>query len=147
MIKGIILPDHVQINKFSLSVPGLIPLTFLTISGLEEELDNTDLPDRTNRSGGRKKPIEWEATHPLHHVAERLALETWYEMNVDPVVPGGVQAVTLRLFSQSRLIMPSFLLMDTWPFKRAIPDLDLDNDGEIAASTWGFKSSEIIPLT
>lgn len=147
MIKGILLPDHVQVNKYRLIVPGLPPLTFLTVGALEEELDNTDLPDRTNRSGGRTKPVEFDVTMPMHHTLERLAMESWFAENKDPITPTAQKVGTLIWYSQTRLITPSYSLLQLYPYKRGTPEGDLDNDGEVAALTWGMKTSEVLPLT
>jgi len=146
-IKGVIFPDHVQMNKYTLQVAGLSPMLFTAVSGIEEELDATDLPDRTPQSGGRVKPIEFELTQPVHHNLERAAMELWYRECHDPILPTHKKVGTLIMFSQSLLNQPSWSILGMFPFKRALPDLDLDNDGEMAAIVWSMKASEIIPLT
>lgn len=147
MIKGVILPDHQQVNKYQLLIVGMPPLLFTAISGIEEELDTVDLPDRTPQTGGRKKPIEFEVTQPAHHTVERLAMEAWFRMCQDPVLILHKKIGTLSIISQSRITRTSFSLIGLFPSKRALPDLELENDGEMATVKWTMKASEMLPLT
>ena len=50
-MKGIIKPDHIPVNNFDLLVAGLIDLTAVEVSGIEDTLQTIDLPDRTRASG------------------------------------------------------------------------------------------------
>ena len=147
MIKGVILPDHVPVNKYQLIVAGLPPLLFTAIGGIEEEIDAVDLPDRTPQTGGRKKPIEFEVTQPMHHNLERAAMELWFVECQDPVSPLHKKIGTLTMFSGTLFNQPSWTLLGLWVSKRALPDLDLDNDGEMATIVWTLKASEMLPLT
>jgi hypothetical protein len=74
-------------------------------------------------------------------------MELWYREGHDPISPSHRKVGTLIAFSQSLLNQPSWSLLGLFPFKRTLPDFDLDNDGEMAAIVWGMKASEIIPLT
>lgn len=145
-IKGVILPDHIQVNKYLLTVIGMPPLVLTAISGIEEELDVSDLPDRTKASGGRTKPIEYDITLPLHHTVSRLAMEEWFDACKDPILPTHKRLATLTMFSQSGLPLVSFTLTGTFPMKRGLPDLELENDGEMAGVVWSMSSDEVIPL-
>lgn len=145
-IKGVILPDHVQVNKYLLTVIGMPPLTITAISGLEEELDVTDLPDRTKATGGRTKPVEFDITLPAHHVIEQRAMELWFAQSKDPVLPTHKRLATLTLFTQLGLPLVSFALVGTFPMKRALPDLELENDGEMAGIVWSMSADEVLPL-
>ena len=84
-MKGVLAPDHIPKNKYELRVRGLPPITFTAVSGLEEELDKVDLPDRTGASGGNTKNGEFTARMPTHHTTERIALEAWFAECQDPV--------------------------------------------------------------
>jgi hypothetical protein len=59
-MKGAIAPDHIPVNKYQLLVAGVIPLTITEVSGIEDELQTTELPDRTVASGGNRGPSEVE---------------------------------------------------------------------------------------
>ena len=144
-IKGTIQANHVQLNKYELAVIGLPTLVITAISGIEEELDVSEMPDRTRVSGGRTKPVEYDITIPLHHTLEQLALEQWFEQCKDPVDPEHKKLGTLTLFNQSGDPLVSFTLPDTFPTKRGLPDLELDNDGEMAAAVWSMSSDDVIP--
>lgn len=146
-IKSVILPDHIQVNKFELSVPGLPPFTLMSLSGIEEELDVVDLPDRTTHTGGRTKPVEFEMSIPAHHQQEIAAMEIWVEENKDPVSLFAKKVGTLTMFSQSLITQKSYMLEGLFPSKRTLPELELDNDGEMAMITYTMRADEVIPLT
>jgi len=38
------------------------------------------------------------------------------------------------------------MLEGLFPMKRALPEFDLDNDGEMATITYTMKADEVIPL-
>ncbi|KKN36512.1 hypothetical protein LCGC14_0772980 [marine sediment metagenome] len=145
-IKGTIQQDHIQVNKFQLLVASLPPILFTTISGIEEELDTVELPDRTPQTGGRAKPVEFDATQPMHHSLERAAMDAWLRECTDPVSPFHKKIGTLIMESQTTIVKASFALLGLFVFKRATPDLDLENDGEMAMITWSFKAADLTRL-
>lgn len=146
-IKSVILPDHMQVNKFTLDVGGMPPLTLMSVGGMEAELDTVDLPDRTSHSGGREKPQEFDIVIPMHHKQEIAAMELWYQANKDPVQIDAKRVGVLSVFSQSDIAQKSWMLNGLYPMKEGIPELDLDNDGEMASMTYGMKCDERQPLT
>ena len=146
-IKGVFLPDHIQVNKFQLSVPGLPPLTPISIGELESELDKVELPDRTTASGGREKAGEFELVIPAHHTLEIAAMELWVVEGLDPISPLYKKIATLFGFSQSTLGQKSWMIGGAWASKRALPAWELDNDGEMANITYTISYDEVIPLT
>jgi len=127
-------------------VAGLPPILFTEISGLEEELETVDLPDRTKASGGNTLPVEWTAMHPLHHIVEETALELWFKEGQDPVSPTYKKDATLLIFSNTGQVIKTYALPGTFISKRTIPDLDKANEGEMAANEWTFNSDEVAPL-
>jgi len=145
-IKGVIRPDHMQQNKFALLSRELPTLTPLKITGIEEELDNVDLPDRTSASGGRTKQFEIVVTFALHHRLEIEALELWWTECEDPVSPLYKKDITLAIYSQSSIDDKSFLLEGMFPIKRGVSDLDLDNDGEMVTQDWTFKVDQLLEV-
>lgn len=145
-MKGSIKSDHIAVNSYQLLVAGFVPLTFTKISGIEEELEVTDLPDRTVASGGNTKSIEFTAEIPLHHTLEQAAMEVWFQTCQDPVVPLYKKPATLVLKNISGKVGRSFTLLGLFPSKRALPDLEMANEGEMATSTWTFKADDILPI-
>ena len=71
-MKGVINPDHIPVNKWQLIVVGLPPLTITEQSGIEDELETTELPDRTIASGGNRKSAEFTIMIPTHHTVGNI---------------------------------------------------------------------------
>lgn len=147
-MKGAILPDHMPVNKYQLIVIGILAtqLTPVEISGMEDELQTVDLPDRTKASGGYRGPSEIEVTLPMHHTQEQLAMEAWYAECQDPVSPGYKKAATLVHQTISGTGSRSFSMVGVFPTKRALPDLDMTNEGEQANVVWTLSVDDIVPV-
>lgn len=145
-MKGVIDADHIPLNKYILSVEGLPDLTFTTLSGVEEELNVAELPDRTVRTGGRTNTVEFSCMLPLHHEAEQRAMETWFAQAQGEGREGKVdlayrKPALLRLISISGNYEAQFNLEGLFPSKRALPDFDMNDDGDMAAVEWTFRAS------
>lgn len=146
-IKGTMQPDILQVHKFQLIVTGLpIPFTLTSLSGIEDELDVAELPDRTNASGGRRKQIEFEIGIPAHHALEITQMEAWFQECQDPVSPLHKKPASVIIYSQSNLKYGTIALWGLFPSKRAMPDLELDNDGEMAVITYTMKADNSSPF-
>ena len=145
-MKGDIQPDHIPVNKFQLIVVGLPPIHFTQLSGIEEELDVTDLPDRTKATGGNTQPVEFTAMTPLHHTVERAALEAWFQEGQDPVSPTYQKAASLIHSSIGGGSLATFSLIGLFISKRKLPDLDTANEGEMAVVEWTFNANDLLPV-
>jgi len=145
-MKGEIQPDHIPLNKYEFLVIGLIPLTAVEVSGIEDELETTQLPDRTVASGGNRGPTEFELTIPMHHQTERAAMEVWFRESQDPVLPTYKKPCTLLHKSISGATTCSYTLVGVFPKKRALPDLDKANEGELANVVWTMSADDVFPL-
>lgn len=144
-MKGLILPDHIPLNRYQLLVVGGPPLIFTSIDGLEEELETVDLPDRTVASGGNTKSFEFVAMHPKHHTGEDDYLEEWFEQS-QIVLPTYKRAATLLVETISGIQVRSYNLIGLFPSKRKTPDLEMNNEGELFETEWTFKGDRIIPI-
>ena len=144
--KGAIKPDHIGLNKFVLQVLGLPNLTVTAISGLSEELDVVDLPDRTVASGGRTGAISCEITIPLHHTEEIAAMEIWLQEGQDPVSPTYKKPATLLLTSISGNVVRSYSFLDMFCAGRTIPDFEIANAGDMAENSYMMRASDILPI-
>lgn len=144
--KGTISGDIIPVNKFRLLVAGMVPITFVKVGALEEELERTDLPDRTRATGGNTKPLEFEVETPAHHKVEQVALEGWFRESKDPVSPTYKKTATLVLQSNTGAITRSFSILGMFPVKRGLPDLDMGNEGEAAMIKWTFSADSLVPL-
>lgn len=145
-MKGEIRPDHMPQNKYTLSIAGIIPLTATEISGLEDELETVELPDRTMASGGNRGTSEIEVTMPMHHTLERAAMEVWFREGQDPVLPTYKKPVTLIHHSLSGESNATYTLLGVFPTKRVLPDLAKSNEGEMASIVWTLSVDDIVPL-
>jgi hypothetical protein len=145
-IKNVIQVNRYPVNKYSLVVqPGVGQILLVSISGLEEELDAPELPDRTVRSGGRSKPIEFDGVQPMHHTQEVLVMETWWGLCKLSLL-GYLKLASLIHFDESGLIPTrKFTLPNIWVSKRAHTDQELENDGDMNTITWTFKADQILP--
>ena len=145
-IKNVLKPNRVQVNKYQLTVqPGVGSVLFISIGGLEEELDAVDLPDRTSRSGGREKPVEFEVVQPMHHDLEVLAMEVWWRMCKN-TLPLYLKLGILVCFDEWGVPRRKYTLPNIWISKRKHSDLELDNDGEMATITWTLKADQVVPM-
>jgi len=145
-MKGEIKPDHMAVNNFDLLVVGLVDLTALKISGLEEELEKIMLPDRTAASGGQKKSTEFNVTIPMHHELETAAMELWFVEGQDPVTPTYKKPATLVHHAVSGTSDRSYTLMGCWVQKRKLPDLDREDDGKLALIEYTISVDNILPI-
>jgi hypothetical protein len=145
-MKGQIQPDHIPLNKAQLIVLGLPDLTLTSISGIEEELEVIDLPDRTKASGGRTMAVEFDVTLPLHHTVQFAAMMAWYQEGQDPVLPTYKKPATLLMPSISGNTTRSFTLVNAFIGKFALPDTEMSNEGEMAEATFTIHADDILPL-
>lgn len=142
-IKAVLQPDHIPVNKYKLAVAALLPITVVSQSGLEEELDTVELPDRTFATGGNTKPVEFTIMTPMHHTLEHLALEAWYREGQDPVSSTYKKLVTLTMFSGTGSILRVYAINGMFLSKRKLPELSMDNAGEIALVEWTCKADSV----
>ena len=145
-MKGAIQPDHIPINNYELLILGLPPLTPTEISGLEDELQTVDLPDRTTASGGNRGPTEFEIQLPMHHLVEQGAMEAWLIEGQDPVAPTYKKVGTLIHKSNSGAVLRTYSLVGAYTNKRTLPDLEMENEGEMANVGWNIKVDDMLPI-
>ena len=144
-MKGVIKPAHIGINNFTLQVTGLPDLTLISAGSLEEELQTTELPDRTVASGGNTLPVEFDIEIPSHHDVEVAAMEEWYKEAQDPVSPTYKRSAVLIQRNIEGTVKRTYTLEGLFPMKRATPDLELENEGEMSTITWTMKTDKVEP--
>ena len=113
-LKGQIQPDHIPNNKYELNIVGLPPITFVKVSGLENEVAGVELPDRTMATGGQRGTSESTVEVPNHHSVDVATMELWYEEGVDPVSPFYKKAGVLVQISGSGIVRRSWSLTGVW---------------------------------
>lgn len=144
-MKGTIKKNHIPASEFKLLVIGMPEITLVTVSGIEEELETVDLPDRTTASGGHTKPVEFTITQPMHHLVELAAMEAWFRESQDPVSPTYKKNATLVMTSIGGDVSKTYSLMGLYPSKQKLPDLDMANEGEMNVVEWTMKADDITP--
>lgn len=143
-LKGAILSGHIPVSKFKFLFLGVPPLTIIKEGGFEEELEVAEMPDRTVHSSGQTKATELVVEIPMHHSIEQAAMEVWYAMSKDPVVPGYKRDGTLIHESVSVVGLPVvYALHGTFPKKRKVPEMDMANEGDMAVVEWTLSVDDV----
>lgn len=145
-LKGTIDPDIIPVNKYQLLVVGLPPINFTEVGGIEDELQTSETPDRQRVSGGNRGPVEFTTMLPEHHVIEQAAMELWFKSAQDPVSPTYRKIATLVVQSNTGNITRTYSLLNMFPTKRATPDREMENEGEMAAIEWTFSADDMEPI-
>ncbi len=145
-IKGVLQADHIAVNNYQLLVLGLPALLPVEISGLEDELETTVLPDRTRATGGGRGPSEFTIMLPEHHRVEQAAMEVWFRESQDPVLPTYKKPASLIAKSISNNTIVTRTLVGCFPTKRTTPDRELENEGEMANVEWTISVDDIVPV-
>lgn len=145
-IKGIFLPNRIPVNKFSLNIqPGIGTPVFVSVGEFSPELDSVDLPDRTARSGGRVKPIEFDVVQPMHHDIEVKLMELWYNLCKN-TLPGYLKLGIFILFDEYGIPHRKTTLPNLWISGKKSSGGDIDNDGDMATITWTMKADDALPM-
>lgn len=145
-MKGSIKPNHILLNTYRLIVQFLPPLTPVSVSGLDEELEVADLPDRTKASGGYTKAGSMTIKLPMHHIIERVAMEKWFSDSQEPVALDYKKAATLIHFDNAGRPIASYTLLGCFVMKRKTPDLELKNAGEMAEIEYTISWDDVVPV-
>lgn len=142
-LKGAVQPGHVPVNNFELIIAGLPPIFFTQISGLTDETESINLPDRTVASGGNSLPLEFTAMSFEHHTVERAALLLWQAEGVDPVSKTYKKAGNLIQRNIHGDIVSTRTLTGLWIKSSQTSDLDIANEGEPSMLEWTFSADSV----
>jgi hypothetical protein len=146
-LKGLIDADHIPVNKYELSVVGLLAdVVFTKVSGMEVEVAPVDLPDRTKATGGQLGTSELTVEVPMHHGSQIAAMELWFQEGQDPVTITYKKAATLTHFSGSGAISKNYSMLGVWISKRKLPDLSFEDAGAMAVAEYTLQVDTILPL-
>ena len=143
VLKGAVQPNHIPVNNYELQVVGLPAVLFTQISGLEEETETTDLPDRTKASGGNTLPVEFTGMSFEHHATELAALELWRREAIGNVSATYKKVGTLIKRGIDGNVLTTRSLVGLWITKRKDADLDLANAGDPAMIEWTFSCDKV----
>lgn len=145
-MKQVLQPDHLPRNNFVLRVTGLPAFTLIEMSGIEEELDTVDLPDRTAASGGHTKQFEFTFSIPAHHRAETSAMYRWYQDCQEPVAPNYKKDCVLTIMSISGIQRLSYVIEGVFLCKWKTSDNEAANEGEMHTIELTAKGDRLRPL-
>jgi len=143
VMKGAVQPNHIPINNFELIVIGIPPIFLTKISGLEEETESTDLPDRTTASGGNTKPVEFTMMSFEHHAVELAALELWRREAIGNVTSTYKKIGTLIRRSIDGNVATTRTLTGLWIKKRKDSDSDVADEGAPAMIEWTMRTDKV----
>jgi len=146
VMKGSVQPNHIPVNNYKLLVVGMPDILFTEISGLEQETETVDLPDRTQASGGNVKGVEFTAKMFEHHTVELAALELWRLEAKDPVSPTYKKIGTLIKYGIDGSIKSTRSIVGVFIKKRTDADLDMANEGEPAMVEWTFWADDVLSI-
>jgi uncharacterized protein (DUF305 family) len=143
-MKGVIRPDHIPKNKFKFMVNGLPDLTVVTHSGLEENTDAVDLPDKTKASGGRTNPVEFTVGIPAHHTEEINAMDAWKKEGEGDVQATYKKVAILTMMSLSGSNIFTHICVGTFITGRNVTEVDMGNDGEMEIVEYTLSSDDVM---
>jgi hypothetical protein len=145
-MKGVIQPDHIPVNRYQLIIAGLpVQLRPTEISGMEDEMATTDLPDRTRATSGERNALEFTMMIPAHHTAEVLACEAWYREGMSPVSPSYKKSGMIIMQSLTGANARVRTLIGAFISKRTDPDLEMASDGEMASLEYTVSVDDCLP--
>lgn len=144
--KGSVQPNHIPKNNYTLLVVGLPPILFTKVSGLEQETESANMPDRTVVSGGNEKATEFTVTMFEHHVIERAAMDLWRNEGIDPVSPLYKKVGTLIKRGIDNSIVSTQTMTGLWAKKKKTDDLDLADEGEPAMIEYTMSTDKITAI-
>lgn len=145
-MKGQIQPNVITVNRYKMTILGIVDLTPVTITGIDDELEVVKLPDRTVASNGQRKASSFTMGIPVHHQLEQFAMEAWFVESQDPISPTYKKICTLEMSAISGTGSRSFTLMGVFPTKRAIPALALTDEGTMATMEWFMSIDNVLPI-
>ena len=145
-MKGAILAEHMPTNRYSLAILNFVTLTATEISGLEDELETVELPDRTRVTGGNRGASEFTVMIPMHHTVEVAAMELWFVQCQDPVAPDYKKVGTLTHKSISDQAARAYTLSGMFITKRKLPDLEMAGEGEMGTIEFTISVDDILPI-
>lgn len=146
MVKCVINPDELKVNKGKLIVAGIVPILCTEIKGLKAEGELATLPDQTNVSGGRNKAGTFTIKIPAHHFITVRALEEWKKKAMDPQDTDTKKSATLIFLSGTNLKFKSWALEGVWVVTETMPDMELKDEGNEAEVEFTLSFDDINPI-
>jgi len=144
MEKGSLSVGYIPVNKFTLSVADVADLKVVEVSGIEQELETVELPDKTVVTSGRLGVTEFTIKIPAHETTAMGAMDVWWKMCYGVNATSGYKKLaTLLLLDTFGATKSSWSITGMFPTKRALPELNAASEGEMAMAEWTFKADDI----
>jgi hypothetical protein len=89
---------------------------------------------------------EFTAMLPSHHTTQMAIMEAWLQEGKDPVSPTYKKTGTMLYKDIHGAVKMSREILGLAVSKRADPDLEKGNDGDMATTEWTFKYDDVKPL-
>ena len=143
--KGRVITDHIPVNNFEMIIGGGTRILFVTVSGLEQEVEKVTLPNRTTVSGGNTPSKEFTATMFEHHTVELNFMRQWMKDSLAAKIDVYKKNVTLIKKTVSGNVPAGITrqLNGVFVFNEKDADLDLSNEGDPAMVEFSFSFDAI----
>ena len=145
-LKNTIDPNHVPLSKYQLNVLGLPLLKLTKVGGIEKVLKVANLPDKTSASGGQQDPFDLVCELPLHHSAERQAIEEWYKEGQDPVTATYKKSGVMSYKAIDDSVSAAYSLIGAFCMRLKYPDSDMEDDETMGVLEFTLRVDDAEPL-
>jgi len=148
MEKGELSAGYIPNNKFLLSVAGLgvSSLVIIEVSGIEQELETVELPDKTVATSGRAGIVEFTIKVPAHESNSIASLNGWFMSCRGSVSTDYKKDGTLALQNTYGETVSSWSISGMFPMKRTLPEMNAAGAGDLSMSEWAFKADDVSKL-
>lgn len=127
-------------NEYEFNV-GSRKLTVISVSDFDVNLETVTLPDRSVVTGGSTQAFEIDVVVPTHHSEEMRYWEQWFK---DSQFHDKVQAkfdykkavTIIQKRTHTGTSSRTIFLGGVFPRKRMDTGLDMENEGDMARTTW-----------
>jgi hypothetical protein len=148
MEKGELSVGYIPNNKFILSIPelGVGDLKIIEVSGIEQELETVELPDKTVATSGRAGIIEFTIKIPAHEDGSIAAINRWFMGCRGNVASDYKKDGTLTLQNTFGTTVSSWTISGMFPTKRTLPELNSSGAGDLTMAEWAFKADDVVKI-
>jgi hypothetical protein len=114
------------------------------VSGIEQELETVELPDKTVVTSGRLGVTEFTIKMPAHESTAMAAMDAWWKLCYGTNTTLGYKKdATLTLLDTYGDSKSTWAISGLFPTKRSLPELNAASEGEMAMAEWTFKADDV----
>lgn len=142
-LKGLIQKDIIPGNEYKMIVDG-VEIVCTEVSGFEESLQVTELPDGTAATTGRTEVTEFTAMVPFHHDEDIAFMDSWWTACKTPVQAAAYKTVTIVATSSSGGTVRTTTALGTFIKNRKSPDFSMEDGGtEMTSIEYTFSVDDV----